>query len=220
LNKIVSPFEMTRNNSGTFYIDDVRWMTSDVSPNFFKVTISTRTPLASTTTLTWSSISLPSRGVLADQYLQVLTNASNSTWGAQIYTDNTGSGASPAYAGAGNASGLVDVTSPTKTVPLLWTILDTVDVSTAPGNPIFNPGTAEFNAPFFYIKDLAGSAPLTNMEDYITTMNNTGIHYSPGSTNYGATRTPDYIFIAADFTNAVTPRTYKTNRLTLEFFTP
>lgn len=85
--------------------------------------------------ITWSSDSIGQKWLPAQQYLEldldVLPSSSspNTSWGIQIYTDNTSSSASPRYTGdmsTSMASGLVSSSDTTKMLPMAWRTTDKV----------------------------------------------------------------------------------------------
>jgi hypothetical protein len=60
------------------------------------------------------------------------------------------------------------------------------------------------------------SGTFTNSADYVTAWDMRGIQHAEAT--WGGAKSPNYIYIAADFTYALTPVTYTTNKLMLELF--
>jgi hypothetical protein len=52
----------------------------------------------------------------------------------------------------------------------------------------------------------------------VTAKSNLGIHFGQKDTDIGPEFPPNYIFLEANFSAAVTPRTYKTSALRVEYF--
>jgi len=221
LSDVKVPFVISQETPNTIYVDQIRYIDSTAAVTFQPV-IKNRVTHAVEGELSWSVPTLPVAGnwVGSNHYIEMTTDVNMPAWGVQIYTDNRGSGASPAYTGAANTNpaGLVDMTDTKRALPLAWTIRGNLSTSVTPADP-------NANVNWMYMKDattpnIAGvTSPLVNGEYYVVTRNNVGIHYGV-SDPAGPDNTPDYIFLEADFAQAVTPRTYRTNRLILELFVP
>ncbi len=185
------------------------------------------------TEINWPSVSLPAGWVLASDYIQLDATMNALTDGIQIYTDNLASDANPAYAGTVDAThqtpaGLINTSVRTLKVPTAWTISDDV----IPGGPTpANPNGGGFR--WFYHEDRSQvandqrAAPFVDGDLYITVENRSClgsadnapcIHYGQSPIEFGSAFTPNYIYMQADFTSAVTPATYKTSTLRLEAF--
>jgi len=222
LSSIKLPFIITANQA-TFYVDFVR-LTQTTSDPIFNVTLKNISDNSTATQITWSNLNLPNRWVRAGQYAQVELDPDNSlSWGLQIYTDNKASDANPAYTGSSDPMGLVDMTTTTKTVPLAWTVkpaTSTVGTNIIPPVAADPNNSADANSfQWLFFKDRHTSG-YTDGEPYIAVKKNLGIHFNQGTTNdtFGAANTPNYIYFEGDFSNAVTPRTYKTTTIRLEFY--
>jgi hypothetical protein len=234
LSAVKSPFMITANTAGTFYVDKVRWvMNRGVSLNASVRSRATGS-VAPGPDLTFN-VTGP-QWVTADQFVRVdLDSGNNRAWGLQIYTDNRGSAASPAYTGPvdSNPAGLVDMANTTRRVPLVWHASDvlTSDVNIvtqdAYGNPVTSGGRQ-----YHWLKDLSTpSLPMentnsfTNGEDAVTAWDEEGYHFAPGGKtgpywglSWGAVRSPLYLYVAAPFGSALTGTTYRTTALILEYF--
>ncbi len=162
----------------------------------------------------------------ADAYILLNSTITAATGGIQIYTDNKASDANPQYTGTGNPAGLV-AQEDTSATPLsmCWRITD-VSTTTltirrgAPGYPdrLWAQELGDQYPCFLWMKD-KNTPGFQNGEDYVTVKEAArGLHHSEGDWGTGVP-SPDYIYIGADFTNALTPRTYKTSTLRLEAFT-
>lgn len=57
-----------------------------------------------------------------------------------------------------------------------------------------------------------------NGEYYITLWDNKGILWGAGSGDRSWKNSPNYIYLSADFTNAIGGRNYKTNQLKIELY--
>jgi hypothetical protein len=198
---------------------------------------------AAATSISWTGVTLPAGLVRANHYIQLHSTFTASNGGIEIYTDNTAADAAPYnYTGPINAntappSGLVDGTSHSARLPMTWTIQASTVAPTAQ-----NPNNTTTGFAWFFMTDRAQvavpSQNVTAFEDgvpYITVAHNqcgtpanpgnTCIHYAQGAggqgdpTQFGGAPSPNNIFLAADFSQAVTPRTYGTNTLRLEAYT-
>jgi hypothetical protein len=179
---------------------------------------------ATTTDISWTGVTLPTAWKSADQYLQLDTNITDATGGVRIVTDNKGAGANPAYTGPNNtAAGLVDNVNHANALPLAWTIKDAV-ISTGPvaAKPFESAAVDGAGSPaqfqWLYMTDLADTAVAAGAP-YRTAVNSTGIHFGGSDTEFGAAASPNFVYLEANFANAVTPRTYSTNKLIVEAFT-
>ncbi|MCX5778427.1 MAG: hypothetical protein NTU66_04330 [Elusimicrobia bacterium] len=231
----------------TLYIDNVFWQKANPSYTL-NATIKNTLTHAATTQITWSNVNLGStKWKAADQYIELNLDCYMPNWGIQIYTDNTNTltGANPLYVGGGNPAGLVGystmtVTASSQTLPMCWRITDsTITVPSiqqgAPSYPdrLWDANTstttsiAKAYPCFFWLKDQkTPDNPLTvgineafsNSDDYVTVWSSGGIHHAEGANWGGGCYSPNYIYLGANFSNGLTPRTYKTNELTLELF--
>lgn len=180
----------------------------------------------------------------ADNYIVMHSTITNSAGGIQIYTDNTASDAPARFTGDVtllNPAGLVDSSNTTSTLPMCWRV---VDITTSTASNTIMQGC---NAPnssgvmtwypdrlysnllgvrypcFIWMKDrqtrtIADTTitAFANGDDYVTVKDAIG-----GIQHAEATRakvsSPDYIYVGADFTNALGGRTYQAN-VRLEVF--
>ncbi len=216
---VVSPFQISANGPGTVIIDNVR-IVSNQNARVFDVT---------GPDITWN----PSPGdawVRSSNFLTLDVDPNTDTsWGVQIYTDNTGAAASPRFTSpvtvgqpGSNPAGLVDMATPNKALPLAWSIQPLgapIPAAAVPATPL--------GPSWLYVKDRATpnipSQNTTAFQDgqaYVTMVGNRGIHFSGGDTEFGAELPPYRIYFEADFSAAVSPRSYQTNRLIVEYFTP
>lgn len=181
----------------------------------------------STTTISWSNVVLSTtKWKAADQYILLHTTFTAAAGGVQLYTNNKAADANPLYTGVSTATaaGLVAVEDSSTTLPMCWRV---TDVSTTTLNIV--RGTAGFPDrlweqtlgsayPCFIWMVDAANGGFYGGWDYITVKDaSKGIQH--GEITWGNTASPDYIYFGADFTNAVTPRTYRTNTIRLEAFT-
>jgi hypothetical protein len=221
---LYSPFEITALSGTTFYVDNVRYVTADVAADvsapYVTLALNNQADGASAAQLSWSSATLPSGWVRADQYVQLVIDSTTTAWGAQLYTDNMGSGASPAFTGNPNQtdpSGLVDTQATASVLPLAWSIQTTTAAPPAAGDP-------DVNLAWLYVKDksspgFANGSIGNGLSAYATVQNNQGIQYVPGS--FGAIQAPpNYLYFEANFSNATGGHPYKTTTLLLEYFYP
>ena len=166
-----------------------------------------------TTWIYWSGVTLPAGWEVASAYILLRSTITSASGGIRIYTDNKATDADPKYTGTADGGGLVDVSSTTKKLPIGWTIREsTTSVSGADPNDDYS---------WFYFKDASDSDFWSTADtiDYSRIKTADGIHYAQGSGNYGGGTSPDVVYIEADFTNAVTPRTYKTSTIRVEAYT-
>lgn len=233
---------------GVFYVDQVRWSQSGDPNVIFSRSIKNRSGNTPASSFTFTVPSLPAKWVTANQYIQVdfdpgsvpdLTSGQFVPWGLQIYTNNTAVTANPRYTGtaATNPTGLVDSSSTIKRLPMCWRVVDALTSNTTivqgSDNKLYSQelgGQASQFPCFQWMKDSAtpnivteGTTIFSPGESAITFWDNEGLHFSDGpknwGVNWGATKSPLYIYLGADFSTAVTPRSYGTSMLTLEFFT-
>ncbi len=144
--------------------------------------------------------------------------------------------------------GLVATDNHISRIPLCWKITDEVwtadspspdDGGPGPGpeDPIEVPDPEIPNAYYFennylWMKDRdTPDDPMTPIdlldetfvdgEYYVTVWDENGIQWGGDPSEHsGGTSSPNYIYIGGKFINATTPRTYKTNKLTLEMYFP
>jgi len=157
----------------------------------------------------------------AANYLVLQSTLTDATAGIQIYTDNKNAGASivyPTVAGdSQNPAGLVTISTTVATLPMCWRLTDntTGALTIAQGAPSFPDRlyvTELGNAfpCFFWMEDKSTvanpdthTAAFANSDDYITVKDAArGGHFAEGN-NWGAMASPDYIYLGANFSNAV-----------------
>ena len=171
----------------------------------------------------WTGVTLPSGWRNADHYILLHSTITDATGGIRIVTNNKGDGADPAYTGSNTtAGGLVDNTNHGSALQLAWTIKDGVVGSTGPvsAKPYeVADGTGQVDQfQWLYMTDQVDTT-LAQGAAYRTAVNTAGIHFGGGNTEFGAAASPNIVYLEADFNNALTPRTYSTNRLIVEAYT-
>lgn len=201
---------------------------------------------AAATGLTFTVASLPASWVMANQYLQV-TSTVTAAGGVQIYTQNLATDVWPnSYTGGNNPAGLVDNTIRTQTLPMVWSIQDSVTQMRPSASSIATLTPPDFIASsWFYFSDpgdvdVDGAGTDTgfigNGADYVSLVveGNGGsagavgglFHYNNGPGFVGdpfngfgdRTSVVDAVYVAANFTSAVAGRTY-TGTVRVEAFT-
>jgi len=180
------------------------------------------------TDILWNAVTLPVAGgfKLADTYLEVASVLTQSGSGVQIYTDNTT--ATPAFSGVPTAvdpSGLVDNTNTAQRLPVAWAAKVPADPQPVATNPNNNQTTDPNASQWVYMKDAqTKTIPNTTTtvfvpgQDFVTIVSgDKGGHFT--QTGFFPGQFPTLkVYLAADFGGAVTPRTYSTNKLTVESF--
>ncbi|MBI4395713.1 MAG: hypothetical protein HY548_01365 [Elusimicrobia bacterium] len=244
MSAIKLPFKATMtgiNGDHSFFIDQVRYVKSKTTP-YLNVRMKNRSDNTEATSLTWIAPTLPSRWGTADQYLEIDLEPGNRTnWGLQIYTNNRSATANPRYTGpaGSNPCGLIDTTTSTWRLPLAWRAIEktttTITVVTDDAGGLFSQelgGVSGGYRCFQWMKDLSTpDIPTMNTtafvpgEDGVTVWNNEGMHFAEGDrignywgSSWAPIASPLYIYLAADFLSAHTPRQYNTSTLTLELF--
>lgn len=196
----------------TFYIDNVRYVDTTASP-IFNVSLRNIANNSPAAELTWGGVNLPAGWVRADQYIRLDLDPGTASWGVQIYTDNMSAGANPVFTGdpaVTDPAGLVDATETDRRLPLAWNIQSSTTTPPASGDP-------DTTFIWFYMKDKA-TPGFINGDGFMTVKNQQGIQYA--QTFFGSLQVPpNPVYIEAHFGAAVTPRTYRTSTLRVEFFT-
>ncbi|MGM0568014.1 MAG: hypothetical protein ACQESB_02215, partial [Elusimicrobiota bacterium] len=185
--------------------------------------------------ISWSSVQLPTEWKTADHYLKVTSRPNISNWGMQIYTDNRAEDAQPRFSGSGesqNCAGLIDTVWSDRRLPLAWRVSDEKrdDLTVVQGSDdsLYSEelgGEESEYACFLWMKDRStpdipeeNTTQFMDGEDYVTVWESSrGIQHAEGT--WDIIDNPVYIYMAANFANALTPRNYSTNKLALEFFT-
>ncbi len=195
------------------------------------------------TQLSWSGVTpAVTAWKAADQYIEVTNTYNRTDWGIQIYTDNCATGADPQFyivnPSSVNPAGLLATDNKKDVLPLAWRIMgdttsyarlgiqevsDPVDPDKHHLESTDIPGKGYY--PWLWMKDAKTpeipelyTAAFVNGEDYVTMWNENGVHHAEGPLDYYASPSPNYVYIGARFTTATTPRTYRTNKLTVELF--
>jgi hypothetical protein len=231
LSSVENPFLFTAlTGPSTFYIDNVRYVDSTVSSPYFNVGLFNRADNSTANAITWSGAMAGSSWALADQYIQLTVDANTPSWGVQIYSDNTGSGASPLYTGVVSSSapagGLVNTSSTSVVLPMAWETMAVTSPTLVAQEPNSCPGNG-LGCLWSYMQDAAvftqGNLSVYNGAPFITVKNNLGIHYAQGTTldatEFGAANPPNVIYLEANFNSALGNLSYKTSTLRVEFFT-
>jgi hypothetical protein len=213
-------------SSACFFLDNLVWKST--STGSMNIGLYNRSNDVAASSFTWSGVNLgTTKWKAADQYIKLQTDyyyrvaPVSYPWGIQIYTDNQNAGANPRYTGTVNPVGLICTSTTTVVLPTCWRIVDTstTTLTIVMGDKkLYSQelGGPASNFPcFLWMRD-KNSPGFVNSEDYVTVWDNRGIQYS--ETAWGGALPPNYIYIGADFSNATTPNTYSTNRLTLELF--
>jgi len=226
LANVFSPFQLTANSAGTFYVDKVQYFDTTAALPLFSVGIKNTIGGASSGSLGWTVNAL-SGWARSDQYIDLTIAADERSWGIQMYTDNRASDANPRFQPSvsvgqpgSNPAGLVMASTPNdKRLPLAWKIQPASAAPPAAGDPASTFG-------WFYFKDkqtpeilLENTTPFQNAEPYIKVADNRGIHYGTGDLEFGAEDAPYRIYVQANFSGAL-PKIYSTNKIILEYYTP
>jgi len=220
LSSITYPFMITAEAPATFYVDLVRWVTQDVTSPFFQIKIKDIETHIEKSSITFSDTNLPKGWVLAEQYIEIECDPDSTSWGIQIYTDNKSEQAEPKYTGSLDPCGLVDTTTGVFVLPMAWTIEYTTRTRTAlintdKGQP--EPGSWVSGGGWMWkwMKD-KNSSGFQNGGNYVTCWDNSGLLWNDWQRD--SKKSPNYIYLSANFSNAVGGRKYKTNQLKIEFF--
>jgi hypothetical protein len=204
---------------GTYWIDNVAWKKSTAGS--VSITLKNISDDLTTNQISWSNVTLGSTVTwkAADQYIELGLTYYAPVWGIQIYTDNKAADANPQYSGSGNPAGLIDTIATTKRLPICWRMVDvstdTLTVRQTPDYHLYSQELANTYYCWLFMQD-RNTAGFADAADSVTVWDMRGMHYSEGQ--WGGAVSPNYIYLGADFTDAVTPRTYTTGKLTIELF--
>jgi hypothetical protein len=228
LNNLFSPFQISTEASGTFDVDNVHYMTP-TSPVRFDVSVRNRSDNSVAPAITFSGAQAGAGWFVADQYVRVETSPDRTSWGIQIYTDNMAPDANPTFTPAtaagqpgSNPAGLIDTVNRSKRLPMAWSIKGSTITAPSAANP-----TSETPDSFQWLYMLDRQTPAIALENttaftdghpFATVKNNVGIRYGQAPTEIGPSDTANRIYLEADFRTAVTPRTYRTSTLRIEYF--
>ncbi len=232
MSSIINPFLFTSvGGPATFYVDDVRYVDSVVSPIFNVSLCNASNNACGVSQITWSGAMAASSWALADQYIQLTVDPNTTSWGVQIYTDNTNS--SPRYTGSISSTtpggGMVDTSSTSVVLPMAWEAVATSSPTLAAQEPNSCSTGNGLGCLWFYLQDRAvfglGNPNVVNGAPYVTAKSNYGIHYAQGTifndpAEFGAAVPPNDIYLEANFGLAPAGRTYKTTALIVEYYTP
>jgi hypothetical protein len=232
MNTILNPFLFTSLvGLASFHIDDVQYVTSDISANYFNVALMNSSDNSTATQVTWTGAVAGSSWALADQYIQLTVDSDLTSWGVQIYTDNTASDANPAYTGTVSSTtpggGLVDASATGVVLPVAWEIVAVTSPTLNAQEPNSCPGNG-LGCLWSYMTDYAtfsqGNPSVYNGAPYVTLRNNYGIHYAQGGaandpSHFGAANPPNIVYLEANFAQALVGTTYQTTTLRVEYYT-
>lgn len=237
LRHLKSPFKITvKEGNKTFYIGNVRWVTPSQTISW-DVSLKNIDDDAITNQITWQGVNPGDNWKVAQQYIEVHTDFTGEIdWGIQIYTENKVWDANPKYEGVlTQGFNLVSTDTHKGALPMCWKVKESKEDPTQPvWSDNRDDGTRGFaDYQWKLIKDKSQTEnPFINDEDYVKVWDNNGIYWNEGVgldldpyQEYFQpcpmnTASPNYIYLAANFKNATTPRTYKTNKLTLEMYFP
>ncbi len=228
LSSVQYPGLFTANHGpATFYIDNVHFINSTTDPNF-NVSIKNRSDNGPASQVLWNNVVLPTGWGLADQYVSLEVDVTTMTWGVQVYTNNTDPNANPRYTGkissfTATPAGLVDTADTTTKKSIAWAMrADISTLTVVAADP--NSGTPD-SFQWLFAEDAAqvavpdlNAAAFANADPYITVRNNVGIHFSQSPNDFGPADPPYRVYLEADFSNALTPKTYQTSELIIELF--
>jgi len=144
--------------SDDFFISNIRYVrrketTPDISVNIKKRSDNQIEPSGQ---ISFSGAQLGGGWKMANQYLEIAYDTVDPSWGAQVYTDNMGTTASPKYSGDPTRfrfqqpGGLIGEGEPFLTCPMAWMALDAVNpnvpipVETTNGLPPSDPDHSVF----------------------------------------------------------------------------
>ncbi|MFH1714850.1 MAG: hypothetical protein ABH857_01475 [Elusimicrobiota bacterium] len=174
----------------------------------------------SVSSIYWSGITV---GVTdfkaADTVLVVHATSTVTNWGIRIYTDNKDGSANPQYTGTGDPAGLVAGDDGAITLPMCWRITanttDTLNILEDGSNKLYEQSLGSSYNCYVWMQDFNTTGFYS--DDYAVIWNENGIHHAEGA-NWGASASPNFIYLGAKFTNATSPRTYSTNQLKVELY--
>jgi hypothetical protein len=228
LTDIYSPFQITALTVGTVEVDHVHYYSSDANPGY-QVTLRNRSDNTAATRLNFNGAAIGS-WVVADQYIELELSPDRLSWGVQIYTDNTAADANPRFVPTvpvgepgSNPAGLVDTINPSNRIPLAWSVKGATVEAPSSANPN-NAGDPNSFQWLFMLDRATPDIPAQNTNafsdglPFATVKTQQGIRYGQGPTEIGPSDATNRIYLQADLRTAVTPRTYRTNKLRVEFY--
>lgn len=162
----------------------------------------------------------------ADAYIVLSTTMTDSAGAVQIYTDNKGAGASPAYTGTGDCSGLVCAQDTTQALKMAWraTDISTNTLSIQNTTDYANLYVSELsptNYVFSYLNDPSSGLGMGDSYAQVKTYSQ-GNHLASGGTGQLWSYVPNinqtYLYLGANFNSALSSRSYSTNKLIVETY--
>ncbi len=182
----------------------------------WEITLHNITDDAQVSSITWTGITYGDSWEAARQYAALNITATYVSWGLQVYTDNQGAGADPAYTGDDSPAGLIGVSNADTKLNMSWNILaNTTDYAEL--NFEVAPIEDGLGWGWKWMKDKSADDFISG-EYYITVWNQDGILWGEEAGERGPEPSPNYMYLGANFTGA-SAQEYKTNRLMLEFYT-
>jgi hypothetical protein len=196
-----------------------------------------------TNTIAWTGVNAGQGWTQADQYLQIDSTLTVSGGGIQTYTYNTVLGANPRYTGlisttTQSPAGLVDTSTTTLKLPTAWQIVDVLGSQKGVDDPNCTGGVGQpafcqaagvaTGWAWFYHEDKGQTEDVPSQhttafhdaDSYVTVHKaGYGIHYAQDPASFGSAVSPNYMYLEADFANALGGRTYTTSELIVELFT-
>ncbi len=185
--------------------------------------------------VTWTNCSLPITGLtkwkVGNHYVKVTYTNYVAPWGLAFYTANTNTTiAKPRFTGSPDVAGvLVSSNTPNMGLSLAWQIQQTITEPSVISDPVAGAFT-NTGWSWKYMSDKASSA-FTNRSANAGTVGTSSANYysiplyngqrlwGSAAAERGATSSPVFIYLAADFTTAMRS-VYKTTALTVEMFNP
>lgn len=157
------------------------------------------------------------------QYILISSTMTQSGAGIQVYMDNM-NGTDFKYTGSTNTAvgGLVAKTAPTLTpLGMAWAMKDSKQATAPKIDPDDkSPGNEAVYYASCYFKDKSGQGAMVNGESFITILNTNGMKYGQGENDRGGSPNGQfYMYIGANFQNAMTPMEYGTDTITFEGYT-
>lgn len=221
----------------TFAIDNVLWIKPNTAATL-TAALKNIVGNGAASSITWSGVTPgTTKWKAADQYIELDFDYFTPNWGIQIYTDNKAADANPLYRGTNNPAGLVGQTATggidpsSSTLAMCWRVVDnsttTLNIQRgAPGFPdrLWENTLGNGYPCFLWMEDRGTKATTTppssgfsDSADYVTVWDSRGIQHAESTWGPG-TFSPNYVYLGADFSTAITPFNYKTNKLVVELF--
>ncbi len=123
--------------TGDLYFSNVRYARRKETPAALSVAIKKRSDnqVDPAGKIGWLNAETNSDWKIADHYLEIAYDTLHPSWGAQVYTDNMGTNASPQYTGDPDKyidqqpAGIMAVGAPFLTCPVAWMVLDELNTN-------------------------------------------------------------------------------------------